>query len=197
MVTAKLYIEGGGDSREQSIRFREAWNGFFTSAGVGARTQIVRGGGRKQAFDRFVTAIKRSAPSVVPLLLVDSEEAVASHSVWQHLRSRDHWNRPVGARDDQAFLMVQAMETWFLADVVALRRYFGAQFRQSALKQWPRLEDVPKATVIEALRRATAACAKPYAKGRISFELLATVDPARVEAACPQAKALLDLLRAL
>ena len=43
MVTAKLYIEGGGDSREQSIRFREAWNGFFTSAGVGARTQIVRG----------------------------------------------------------------------------------------------------------------------------------------------------------
>ena len=93
--------------------------------------------------------------------------------------------------------MVQAMETWFLADVVALRRYFGAQLRQSALKQWPRLEDVPKATVIEALRRGTAACAKPYAKGRISFELLATVDPARVESACPQAKALLDRLRAL
>ena len=83
MVTAKLYIEGGGDSREQSIRFREAWNGFFASAGVGTRTQIVRGGGRKQTFDRFVTATKRRAPSVIPLLLVDSEEAVASHSVWQ------------------------------------------------------------------------------------------------------------------
>ena len=197
MVTAKLYIEGGGGSREQSIRFREAWNGFFASAGVGTRTQIVRGGGRKQTFDRFVTATKRRAPSVVPLLLVDSEEAVSSHSVWQHLRSRDHWNKPAGARDDQAFLMVQAMETWFLADVVALRGYFGAQLRQSALKQWPRLEEVPKATVIDALRRATAACAKRYTKGRISFELLATVDPARVEAACPHAKALLDRLRAL
>lgn len=197
MVTAKLYIEGGGDSREQSIRFREAWNDFFASAGVGARTQIVRGGGRKQTFDRFVTATKRKAPSVVPLLLVDSEEAVAGRSVWQHLLSRDSWNKPVGARDDQAFLMVQTMETWFLADVGALRRYFGAQFRTNALKQWHRLEDVSKVTVMEALRRATAACAKPYAKGRISFELLATVDPAPVEGACPHAKALLDRLRAL
>lgn len=197
MVTAKLYIEGGGDSREQSIRFREAWNGFFASAGVEARTQIVRGGGRKQTFDRFVTATRRRAPSVIPLLLVDSEEGVSSHSVWQHLCSRDRWNKPAGARDDQAFLMVQAMETWFLADVVALRRYFGARLRQSALKQWPRLEDLSKGTVMEALRRATAACAKPYAKGRTSFELLATVDPARVEAACPHAKALLDRLRTL
>lgn len=92
----------------------------------------------QQTFDRFVTATKRRAPSVVPLLLVDSEEAVASHSVWQHLRSRDRWNTPAGARDDQAFLMVQAMETWLLADIVALRRYFGTRLRQSALKQWPR-----------------------------------------------------------
>ena len=197
MVTATLYIEGGGDSREQGIRFRQGWNDFFTSAGVGARTKIVRGGGRQRTFDRFVTALRKRVPSVVPLLLVDSEEAVAARPVWQHLQSRDRWNKPAGVRDDQAFLMVQAMETWFLADSNALRAHFGAQFRADALKRWPRLENVPKTTVIGTLRKATAGCAKPYAKGRVSFDLLARIDPARVEAACPHAKALLSRLRTL
>ena len=47
------------------------------------------------------------------------------------------------------------------------------------------------------LERATANCAKHYAKGKVSFELLALVDPVLVEAACPHAKALLDRLRTL
>ena len=93
--------------------------------------------------------------------------------------------------------MVQVMETWFLADREALRNYFGAGFRENALKAWPKLEDVPKSTVLEALERATASCRTPYSKGRVSFEVLARVAPARVEAACPHAKALLDELRAL
>jgi hypothetical protein len=50
--------------------------------------------------------------------------------------------------------------------------------------------------VLGALERATAACRKGYAKGKVSFELLARIDPARVEAACPHARALLDRLRA-
>ena len=92
--------------------------------------------------------------------------------------------------------MVQLMETWFLADRGALRRYFGAPFRENAVRQWPALEAVPKATVLETLDRATAACRNRYAKGRVSFELLARIDSARVEAACPHARALLDRLRA-
>ena len=34
-------------------------------------------------------------------------------------------------------------------------------------------------------------------EGKVSFELLARIDPARVEAACPHVRALLDELRAL
>lgn len=94
-------------------------------------------------------------------------------------------------------MMVQIMETWFLADRDSLKRYFGAEFRENELKQWPQLEGVLKETVLNALERATANCAKRYAKGKISFELLAQVDPALVEAACPHAKALLDQLRKL
>jgi len=201
MVTATLYIEGGGKGRELSARFHEGWKEFFNSAGVGRRTKIVRGGGRQQTFDRFVAAVTRSVSGTVPILLVDSEGPVAPrHSVWQHLRARDGWPRPAGAGDDQAFLMVQVMETWFLADRGALRSYFGTGFGEKALRAWPKLEDVPKSTVLEALERATVSCRKRYSKGskgKVSFELLARVDPARVEAACPHARALLDELRAL
>ena len=93
--------------------------------------------------------------------------------------------------------MVQVLETWFLADRDALRGYFGAQFRENALKQWPQLESVSKAAVLDALKRATANCRTPYAKGKVSFDLLGRVDPACVEAACPHARALLNRLRTL
>lgn len=93
--------------------------------------------------------------------------------------------------------MVQVMESWFLADRNAMRRYFGARFRENALRQWPNLEDVSKRDVLDALVRATAGCPQPYANGEISFGLLECIDPARVEAECSHAKTLLDCLRSL
>ena len=152
----------------------------------------------EQTFRRFAVAVTSGPPGAAALLLVDSEAPVApGRSVWQHLHDRDGWRRPGGARDDQAFLMVQIMETWFLADRRALREYFGAGFREGAFSQWSALEDIPKATVLKALERATADCGKRYAKGRVSFDLLARIDPARVEEACEHSGALLDRLRAL
>lgn len=198
-MTAKLYIEGGGDgSKSQAARFREGWNRFFEKAGVGRRVRIVRGRGRDQTYDRFVTAVSEPSTGDLPILLVDSESAVQDgHSVWQHLKERDGWDRPGGADGDQAFLMVQVMETWFLADREALHRYFGTRFRKRALSAWPRLEAVPKATVLTALDRATAQCPKRYGKGPVSFELLAMIDPGRVDEACPHAKDLVDRLKSL
>ena len=160
--------------------------------------RVVKGGGRARTFDLFRTAIGNARPGQVPLLLVDGEAKVASgQSAWQHLHARDGWQRPEGARDGQVFLMVQVMETWLLADRNTLKRYFGAPFRENALRQWPDLEDVSKRDVFDALRQATAECPRRYAKGAISFELLEQVDPARVEAECPHAKVLLDRLRTL
>ena len=200
MVTAKLYIEGGGEGRELEIRFRKGWQTFFDAAGVGGQTKVVRGGGRQQTFKRFTSAVRDHRGDTLPLLLVDSEGPVQpGHSPWQHLWARkdDRWPRPDGVGDDQAFLMVQFMETWFLADKEGLRRYFGSGFSEQAIKQWPELEAVPKDTASNALEQATAKCRKGYAKGRTSFELLAHIDPARVSAACPHANALLERLTAL
>ncbi len=199
MVTAKIYNEGGGEGRLYDILFRQGWSAFFAAAGLSGRMpKPVRGKGREQTFDLFVTAVSSPRPGVLPLLLVDSEDLVQpSHTVWQHLKARDNWDQPGGTSNDQAFLMVQIMETWFLTDRNLLRVYFGPSFGEGHIKEWPNLEEVPKPTVYQALEKATGNCPNPYAKGKVSFELLAKLDPSAVETACPHAKALLDRLRDL
>lgn len=196
-MSAVLYIEGGGDNRRLGAEFRQGWKAFLTNAGLSGRLpKVVRGGTRQQTFDRFVTAVGDSQGGTTPILLVDSERPVAAvHSVWRHLRTRDGWHKPAAAGDDQAFLMVQVMETWFLADRNALQTYFGDRFITNAIRQWPQLEKVPKETAFDALKKATAGCSKAYSKGKVASELLAQIDPALVEAACPHAKSLLDRLR--
>ena len=197
MVAVKLYVEGAGKTDLQRSQCRQAFGTFFETAGLaGRRPRTVPCGGRNSAYEAFVTAVKIGKHGQLPLLLVDSEDAVnPNHTVWQHLNARDNWDKPDGATDDQAFLMVQVMETWFLADREMLRNYFGAEFRGNHLHAWPALEEVPKATVLDALERSTAGCEKKrYAKGKISFELLEKLDPHKVKDACPHAKALLDYL---
>ncbi|HEX4955099.1 MAG TPA: DUF4276 family protein [Thermoanaerobaculia bacterium] len=202
LVRVKLYIEGGGEGKPLDELFRRAWRRFFEKAGLGGRMpRVVRGGSRLATFDAFKTAVanRRSEdpPMLLPMLLVDSEAAVeAGHSVWQHLRRRDGWDRPPEAGEDQAFLMVQVMETWFVADRATLRSFFGESFKESHLPPWPDLEAVPKVTVLAALDRASAGCgARRYKKGPVSFKLLEQLNPALVESACPGARALLAALR--
>lgn len=196
-MSVKIYIEGGGEGQLLDTLFRQGWKQFFAAAGfVGKLPGVVRGQGRAQTFDLFATAVANPRGGALPLLLVDSEDQVEEGlSVWQHLEARDGWQRPPGAAEDQAFLMVQVMETWFLADRDLLTRYFGKALRENHLRPWPSLEAVPKPTVFEALERATAGCPKRYSKGKVSYELLGRLDPQKVEASSPHAKELLDRLR--
>lgn len=199
MVAVKIYVEGGGEGERADTTVREAWASFFTAAGLkGRMPRVVRGQGRKRTYDLFKTAVTNPAPDTLPLLLVDSEDAVdPNHTVWDHLKSRDGWDRPHGAGSDDAFLMVQVMETWFLADRDALRKYFGPKLNENVFVEWPDLEAVPKITILKTLEKATASCKTNYAKGQTSFEVLARVDPAEVEKRCPHARQLLTRLRNL
>lgn len=196
-MNVKLYIEGGGEGPLLDTLFRQGWAQFFKAGGLDGRMPgVVRGKGRTQTFDLFATAVANPRGGTLPLLVVDSEDPVeAGHSVWQHLKARDNWERPSGAADDQAFLMVQVMETWFLADRDLLKRYFGTSLRESHLRDWPHLEAVPKLTVIDALEKSTAGCQRQYAKGKVSYDLLGKLSPDHVENACPHAKSLLERLR--
>lgn len=197
MVDVRIYAEGGGDGQVLDSLFRAGWAAFFKAAGFAGRMpRVIRGKGRQQTYDLFRKAVKNSTPDALPLLLVDSEDPVnPNDSVWEHLMKRDGWHRPNGAGADDAFVMVQVMETWFLADPDALQRYFGSRFNQKAFLAWPDLESVPKVTVFQALEKATANCQTAYAKGKVSFELLAEVSPAAVEQRCRHARELLVRLR--
>src|SRR3954453_19465847 len=131
MVAIKLYIEGGGGGELLDTLFRRAWREFFESAGLsGKMPRIVCGKSRSRTFDSFKTAVANREPDTLPLLLVDSEGPVQSgHPAWQHLKTRDNWDKPPDASEHHAFLMVEIMETWFLADRAALRNYFGSHLR--------------------------------------------------------------------
>ena len=196
----KIYIEGGGDGHELDQTFREGWTAFFENAGLqGRMPRPVRGKGRQRTFDLYQTALRNKKPNELPLLLVDSEDLVAEGlAVWAHLKERDGWARPKGAKDEDTFLMVCCMETWFLADREALKKFFHDCWRDNAVPQWPDLEAIPKETIFEKLALATAACGKKaYSKGKRSFEILKVIDPAIVEAKCPGAQRLLERLRTL
>ena len=119
-MKVKIYVEGGGDNRNQQKKCREGFRRFFCKAGLkGKMPSIVACGGRSNAFRDFEIAIKKAKAGEFVVLLVDSEEAVNSVSnPWKHLKERkgDGWKKPEKADDESVHLMVQCMEAWFLAD---------------------------------------------------------------------------------
>ena len=158
-MTAKLFVEGAGPTELQRARCREAFAEFFKTAGIANRPRVVACGGRGHAFNNFATAVRLNRPDELPLLLVDSEvELTNIDTPWKHLREHDGWIKPNGATDNQVFLMVQVMETWFLADQDALMRVFGSQCDCSAIPKWPKLEVVSKVDVLRSLMKCTHNC---------------------------------------
>ncbi|MBP7053025.1 MAG: DUF4276 family protein [Phycisphaerae bacterium] len=198
MVRVRLYIEGGGDSRSLHIKCREGFRKLLERAGFKGRMPSTRAcGGRNAAYDDFKTALRTAAAGDYPVLLVDSEAPVNQpRSPWQHLQSRDGWEQPAGADDDQAQLMVQCMETWCLADRNALGEFFGSRLRENALPSLDNLEAKAKETVQEALANATRDCGRQrgYEKGRRSFELLGQLDPAELKTHLPHFVRLCQML---
>lgn len=179
-MTAYLYVEGGGDSKELHIRCREGFRRLLERCGfTGRMPRIVACGSRNAAYEDFKTAHARATPGAYVAVLVDSEDPVADiHDPWGHLLRRDGWPRPAGARDEQAFLMVTSMETWLACDRAAIAAQYGAHVQTSALPTvLSDLEARPRAAVFQALAHATRSAPRPYAKGAESFTLLARLDP--------------------
>lgn len=198
-MTVRIYVEGGGDNRALHARCRKGFSSFFENAGlIGRMPRVTPCGGRQKTYDNFCTELTKAAKNEFIVLLVDSEDPVAEGAgTWTHLQTRDKWQKPAAAKDENAHLMTQCMESWFFADKDALAAYFGVGFNRNALSAREEIENIPKTDVESDLKAATKPSRKgKYNKSSHSFDVLARLDPEKVAAASPHAKLLIRTLKA-
>jgi hypothetical protein len=186
-VSAKIYIEGGGDSRELHTRCREGFRKLFEKCGFSGRMpRLVACGGRAATFEDFSTAHGNAKEGDYVALLVDSEDPVADiEQPWAHLKQRDGWDKPPGADDEQVLLVVTCMETWITSDRQALRQHYPGCLQQNALPSLNDMESRTREAVQNAVVQATRTCRNAYAKGKRAFEVLGKLNPVELRKHLP------------
>jgi len=198
-VTAiAIYVEGGGDTPEQKAALRRGLDGLLNNVKSKAREKhlgwkLVCAGGRQATYEAFINALYTN-PGTINVLLIDSETpiAIVTDDIDQdaevrvaHLTQRDQWDLSE-AHPQRVHLMVQCMETWIVADVDALRRFYGQGFAPNSLPRRVNLEEEPKVDVYDKLMRATRTTQKgEYGKIRHASQLLQSIDPTQVATRCP------------
>ena len=196
-MSVRVYVEGGGDYKhnDTATACRRGYRELFEKLSLPARRFSVHAGGsRRQTFRDFGKAVRQQTGDFV-MLLVDSEGPVVAPGAWAHLRVRDGWQPPAGVIEDQAHLMVQCMEAWFLADREALTEFYGPEFLAGSLPGQPNVEQIPKRSLLPKLKHASKQTPKgPYHKTQHGFALLALINPQRVREASPHARRLFDVL---
>lgn len=196
-MRAKIYVEGGGNSRFTSVECRRGFAQFFAKiVPPGCQPRVIPCGGKDDAFADFLTALVGRGNELV-LLLVDADAQLAPGSVWSHLEMQNGWQKPPQADDQQAHVMTQCMESWLLADHETLSGYFGTGFRRNALPGQANIELIPKADVLRALDAASrdTRTKGQYHKTRHGFDLLGRIRADQVCQASAQAQRLRQVLQ--
>ena len=178
-MSARIFLEGGGDSKDGKVRCREGFRKLLQKCGYrGRMPRLIASGSRKSAYDDFTIEHANAAASDYVGMLIDSEDPVQDiDEAWSHLRDRDNWTTPPGVRNDQVLLMVTCMETWIASDRNTLREHFGQHLNEAALPALPSIEDRTRQEVLQSLQHATRDCPGPYTKGPKSYEIVGKLDP--------------------
>jgi len=197
-VKAHLFIEGG-ESKEDQIRCRESFRRLLEKSGFSLRMpRLWACGSRNATYKDFQTAHKQRRNGEFIGMLVDSEDPVQDcEKTWRHLFIRDGWYPPVGANDEQVFLMATCMETWIVADRLALEIHFGQNIQMNALPPLVDLEVRHRHDVLKSLLHATRNCSSNYSKGKTSFILVGLLDPATLNSLPSFSRMIRILKRAL
>lgn len=203
----KIYIEGGGDGKDLISECRKGFISFFEKACPGVpHPKFIPCGTRASAYDDFCTAVSKGEKA---LLLVDSEAPVndmhqqgdsAGWRPWLHLQVRDGWRMPDGACEMDCHLMVQSMESWFIADSAELQAFFGEGFNTNPLpKNIKNIEKIAKDDIYKSIDRAVMHCTtrgkSHYSKGDHSFKILLRINPNKVREASPWAERFIHAVR--
>lgn len=199
-MSVTIFFEGGGDKEATQSKCREGLSKYCAKLKTKAsRLKVVAGGGREQTFDKFRRAALESRADEVSVLLVDSEGPVTASTPVEHLHVRDGWNF-AALLNYKVFLMVQTMESWFLADRDTLAAFYDGGFLANSLPgSSTNIEIIRKDDVETTLKKATR---KTNTKGEYhkinhGAALLALIDPKKVEDTSPHAASFHKFLREL
>ena len=194
-----IYVEGGG-GKVADQRLRAGFEALLSELKEAARLRrmhfrvIPCGDGPRTCRD-FGRGV-RSEADALNVLLIDSDGPVKDGRRTHMLAL---WNVPLpDLPDDHFHLMVEAMESWLVADPDTLARYYGSGFHARRLPRDPKVEEMAKKDVLDGLKEAAAGTKKAkYHKTRDGFALLAEVDSAKVRQAAPHCDRLFTTLQAV
>jgi hypothetical protein len=181
VAETRIYFEG-------DAALREGFRVFFSeiATALGRQPRLVAG--EATAIADFLTGLRKH-PGALNILLIDSEgpdDGKLFETICQQ-RGIDVRSR------NTVFWMMQCMEAWFLADAEALRKYYGQEFRENAVTGNPKVEEIPKNDVFEALKTATKDTSKgPYHKTKHAPSLLKLISPALVKQASAHCRRLFE-----
>jgi hypothetical protein len=184
MVTEiRLYIEGGGSEEATKRPLRAGFHRLFSkinpvSRGRGVTPKPILCGGRDDTFKIFTHALE-DHPDAINILLVDADCPVTTSRL-THVKT--HFNRHwKGLLEGRCHLMVQVMESWFLADPTALRSFYSDGFNANPLRKSKNVESIGKDAVLKAIEAATRNSRKgKYDKIEHASKLLALISPEHV-----------------
>lgn len=196
MVNAiKIFVEGGSFGKDV-VFFRQGFSKFISKLVATSHEQlqpkIIPCGSRGETYKAFRRAL-RDEPEIYHILLLDSEKPV-SEEAWKHLSIYDRWKLTDGD-NEHCHLMVEMMESWFIADIEALERYYGSNFHSNAIPRNPNVEKVSKRDVKTSLKKATQDTGKgEYHKTKHAPQILSLLDASKVRSAAPHCDRLFTTL---
>jgi hypothetical protein len=171
---------------------KPGFNKFFSelrerAEANGCRFRPISCGSRDNACRDFsIAQANRDSWNLLP---IDAEGPIDNSTIAE-LKKRHHWKQ---LQMRSVFWMVEMMESWFHADVGALRTFYGGDLKETALKANQRVEQIPKRDLIRGLSDATSGTGKGnYFDHKTDHgpKLLAMIKPELVRRAAPNCERL-------
>ncbi len=198
MKEIRLYIEGGGDAQSKAA-LRKGFRQFFTHElkENASKLHLTLCSSTVDACEDFAKALE-DHPDAFNILLIDSDGPV-NQPLATFIKLRKHSKRkPTPIDENQIHLMVQLMEAWFVADLEALKNYYGQGFKASADLKKKNVEQIEKTMLMKSLKTATRKTRKgEYHKIKHAADLLAKITPPKVRQAAEYCERLFKTLEEL
>jgi Domain of unknown function (DUF4276) len=198
----KLYVEGGGKGshKRATIKLQQGFDAFFAELKNAAQSKkisfkIIPAGNTQSTYDDFFRSVEHS-PQSFNLLLVDSDAALdENESARDFLQKKYKKWKLKTVKDEQCHLMVQIMESWLIADINALKEFYGQGFNFGAIPKNKNVEAVGKEQVEKSLKAAIAKTNKnEYHKIEHGAKLLEIISSQKVREAAPHCDRLFQII---